>query len=147
MKVVKSDLKFLDYKLTNFEYTASTNEEENIEYEVTIETKLRKPKKISEPPIRGYLMRIDLELKIRGKVGKRVPIKVKCALSGIFSSEKLEEKEFVRLCATSGVANLIIVARSIIISFTSQTGNKPIIMPLINLLETYKKSIEKDKKE
>ena len=145
MKTVESDLKFLDYKIISFEYISVIDEQNtDIKYEVTIAPKLSKPQEITDGPLKGHnMVKVNLTVKIRGKVGKRMPVKLKCEILGLFVSEKLSQENIIHFCATSGVANLLSIVRSIVISFTSQTGNKPIIMPLINLLQTYKKNIQK----
>ncbi|QTA38522.1 protein-export chaperone SecB [Thermosipho ferrireducens] len=139
MKAQKSILEFLDYRITKFEYiNASFKEIKNINYEVLINTKIGKP--VLEDKSNKYLSRLDLDIQIKGKSGRTVPVKVKCSISGLFSaSTEINEEEFLKLCSTSGFANLIMISRSVIISFTSQTGNKPIVLPLINLLKTYEK--------
>jgi len=150
MKTVKSSLEFVDYKITSFEYQSSLDSSEKIKYTISIETKMGKLKEKSEIEFKKNLARIDLNLKLKGKVGKRIPVKITCSISGIFAADKMiSEEDFMKLCSTSGVANLLMILRSIIISFTSQTGNKPIIMPFINLLETYRRNIglvDKNKK-
>jgi preprotein translocase subunit SecB len=137
---VKSSLEFVDYRITNFEYKVSLENNENIDYLITIEPKIGKLEKASRNDDEKNFARIDLKLQLKGKAGRKVPLKINCSISGIFTADKtLTDEKFVHLCSTSGVANLLMIVRSLIISFTSQSGNKPIIMPLINLIETYRK--------
>ena len=145
MKAQKSTLEFLDYKITKFEYeNSSIKIFKNIKYEVKINTKVGKP--ILDEQSSSYINRVDLDIHVRGKAGRTVPTKIKCSISGLFGADaSLNKEEFLKFCTTSGVANLIMISRSIIISFTSQTGNKPIILPLINLLKTYEKHFKESK--
>ncbi|SHH27655.1 protein-export chaperone SecB [Thermosipho atlanticus] len=143
MKAQKSDIEFLDYKITKFEYVnLLQSKEENIKYEVRVNPQIGKIVKDDEHG--KYFVRLDLALQINGKKGRTILTKIRCSITGLFAgSTKLNEKDFLSLCATSGFANLIMITRSVIISFTSQSGNIPVIMPLINLLKTYEQNSQK----
>ena len=63
---------------------------------------------------------------------------------GKFSSAVLlEEEKFKEMCLLNGVATLFQISRAVMVSFTSQTGNTPIIIPLTNINSSLKTENQK----
>ncbi len=80
---------------------------------------------------------IDLSFSLR--MGRLTFLNVKLSISGQFEAVNMKEETFEELIKYSGVANLLQIARSYIISMTSQNGlTPPAVLPMINLVELYK---------
>ncbi len=86
----------------------------------------------------------DVSVEMRIKSGNTTYIIVKLSIKGHFKGQNMKEEQFKEFIKYSGVSNLTQIARSYIISMTSQLGiMPPIVLPMINLVELYKSQKEK----
>ncbi len=141
VKMKESDIALLDYRVTKFSYDSDIilEDEEKIKYESYMKLGVSGPfqKEINEKE-KVLLLRLDMELRIRGKIKRKNVVKINIKISGMLGTEKLSEEKFKELAPGVGVSNLLAIARSVILSFTSQTGNPPVMMPILNVKESLK---------
>ena len=87
---------------------------------------------------------VDLHIDLKLKSGKVTFISTKLSIKGNFAGKNMNKQQFIEFMKFSGVSNLTQIARSYIISMTSQLGiMPPIVLPMINLVEFYKKQERK----
>lgn len=149
MKMKESDVVLLDYRITRFHYDSEIilEDEEKIKYESYMKLGLTEP---VHQEIKGEevtLLRLDIELRIRGKVKRKNVVKIDLSISGMMGTQKLTEEEFKKIAPGVGVSNLLAIARSAVISLTSQTGNPPVLLPILNIRESIKKAAVEDQRD
>ncbi len=89
---------------------------------------------------------LDIQIKIDGKEGERNALKLVLDIIGEFQAEDLDENEMKKWCKAKGAYDLIQVARSVVLSFTSQAGMNPgLIIPPINLDKMFEEKSKKKK--
>lgn len=139
MKAEKSDFSFDEYSITDMKYkfdrdlaihkaTKMVNFSINFVPDVHIDE--------LENKLEGF---VDLKLSIDGLVDDDKLAEIFINILGKFSAIDMNKSTFENFCRINGVASLFQIARAIIASFTSQTGNMPILIPLINVTSSKEK--------
>ena len=88
---------------------------------------------IQETEEKNYFGRVKLQIGIKSKVRNKIVRKVSVLIVGEFKGEEVDEKNFENLCKINGVANLLLIARAIIASVTSQITYPSVVLPLFDL--------------
>jgi len=143
MKAQKSFFSFDDYSIEKTEYkfnreVASQYRDELVNFSLNFD-----PEISIEEIKEGFIGNIKLKVSVRGKIKNRIVTKMNVYILGKFSSTSLGEEKFREMCYLNGIATLFQISRAVIVSFTSQTGNTPIIIPLTNIASSI--DIEKKK--
>lgn len=145
MNAEKSNFSFDEYSITDIQYTFDRdlmvqNSDKMVDFSVQFIPEIQ----INEQA--GKLSGIvKLRIYVEGKIENKKLVNTDINIYGKFSSSTLEKDKFDQYCRLSGVATLFQIARAVIISFTSQTGNTPIIIPLTNISSSQQTMNEPEK--
>jgi len=146
MSAEQSIFSFDEYSITDIQYIfdrdlMAQNRDKKVDFSVQFTPEI----KINE--LEGKLSGIvKLQISVEGKVKKMNLVNTSVNIFGKFSSSNLEKDKFNQYCRLNGVATLFQIARALIISFTSQTGNIPIIIPLTNIIASQEITNQKTRK-
>ena len=140
VKMKESDLVLLDYRITKLHYDSEIilENKENIKYETHMKLGVSDPIHREINKEKAMLMRIDIELRIRGKIKRKNIVKIDMTISEMLGTQRLSEDEFKKVAPGVGISNLLAIARSAVLSLTSQTGNPPVMLPILNVRESMK---------
>ena len=149
VKMKESDLVLLDYRITKLHYDSEIilENKENIKYETHMKLGVSDPIHREINKEKAMLMRIDIELRIRGKIKRKNIVKIDMTISEMLGTQRLSEDEFKKVAPGVGVSNLLAIARSAVLSLTSQTGNPPVMLPILNVRESMKNAGTKHDKK
>lgn len=148
-KMKESDLVLLDYRITKLHYDSEIilENKENIKYETHMKLGVSDPIHREINKEKAMLMRIDIELRIRGKIKRKNIVKIDMTISEMLGTQRLSEDEFKKVAPGVGISNLLAIARSAVLSLTSQTGNPPVMLPILNVRESMKNAGTKHDKK
>lgn len=148
-KMKESDLVLLDYRITKLHYDSEIilENKENIKYETHMKLGVSDPIHCEINKEKAMLMRIDIELRIRGKIKRKNIVKIDMTISEMLGTQRLSEDEFKKVAPGVGISNLLAIARSAVLSLTSQTGNPPVMLPILNVRESMKNAGTKHDKK
>ncbi len=133
LKITSISIYKASFEIKNF---ISNNQQ--LETQVTIKPNINVLK--SENTSDNQISIVDLIIGMNLKNKDVSFVEVNLSIKGSFIGEGINEQQFMELVKFSGVSNLIQISRSYIISMTSQLGiMPPIVLPMINLEELYKK--------
>lgn len=132
---VGSTVKDLFFKNDFISYAETDELERTIDVSYEVEDIIDSPE--HEHLIMGILL-LHVKVKIQGDNSssqkKKNDLDLSITLEGCFHSNTLEEEKFKEMLEINGCATLYSIARSIIISITSQSfANGPCILPMINV--------------
>jgi len=149
VKMKESDLVLLDYRITKLHYDSEIilENKENIKYETHMKLGVSDPIHREINKEKAMLMRIDIELRIRGKIKRKNIVKIDMTISEMLGTQRLSEDEFKKVAPGVGISNLLAIARSAVLSLTSQTGNPPVMLPILNVRESMKNAETKHDKK
>ncbi len=149
VKMKESDLVLLDYRITKLHYDSEIilENKENIKYETHMKLGVSDPIHREINKEKAMLMRIDIELRIRGKIKRKNIVKIDMTISEMLGTQRLSEDEFKKVAPGVGISNLLAIARSAVLSLTSQTGNPPVMLPILNVRESMKNAGTKHDKK
>ncbi|RKX36486.1 MAG: hypothetical protein DRP19_03735 [Thermotogae bacterium] len=74
-------------------------------------------------------------------------MKIDMTISEMLGTQRLSEDEFKKVAPGVGISNLLAIARSAVLSLTSQTGNPPVMLPILNVRESMKNAGTKHDKK
>ncbi|MCL4408336.1 MAG: hypothetical protein M1542_08270 [Thermotogae bacterium] len=146
MNAEKSIFSFDEYSITDIQYTfdrnlMAQNRDKMVDFSVQFTPEIQINE--LESKLDGI---VQLRISVEGKVENKNLVNASVNIFGKFSSSDLGKDKFDQYCRLSGVATLFQIARAVVISFTSQTGNTPIIIPLTNISSSQQTTNEKTKK-
>ena len=139
-KNIESAFQMISFSIysANFEVKRTP---QNIPLRTQLKFNVRLPNEISGDETKGAA---DVHVDLKLKSGKLTFITIKLSIKGYFKGENINKEKFIEFVKYPGVSNLTQIARSYIISMTSQLGiMPPIVLPMINLVEFYKNQKEK----
>ncbi len=120
---------FKGYSIEDFEYKfEKITEQKEFKYKVLYDYAFQ----VSDREVNSGIL--EYTLKIMAHSEDKEFLIVSLLLKGFFATEeKVDHKEFVERLFDVGLPNMFQIARAIIASFTSLTGNSPLIIPLMDL--------------
>jgi len=94
-------------------------------------------KESQEPGVR-YLGILELIIKVKATIKKKLLFKIELEMEGAFTgdAEKLTHEKFAEMLEMNGLITLLQISRAYILSVTCQSGiNPPVKMPMINVFK------------
>lgn len=126
----------------SFEIAMTPLKDKNLNSNVQLNVNVSK-NKASDGEMKGNAD-VDISFSLENEEGKFLDVKL--SVIGQFEASDMDEKPFEEFVKYSGVSNLLQIARSYIITMTSQHGlTPPALLPMINLVELYKNAENKNK--
>lgn len=143
-EVVNADFRFLAHRISDFSFSLQEGVK-NMSISLDIDPDLEY--KCLDNGC--YIGLLTLSVKVRGRSGRKISLKLDASIKGKFEAPaSMEKNTFESFCMISGTATLIPLLRAAILSFTSQAGmNPPIKIPLINVPQSLSKAGKKEGKE
>lgn len=140
-EAVKAEFRFLAYRISDFSFSIQEGVKD-------IETSLKMDPKLEH--VRSddgcHFGILSLSVRIRGRRGKKVVLKLDATIKGKFDApESMKAETFESFCIINGTATLIPLLRATIMSFSSQAGmNPPIRIPLVNVPKSFSENDKVD---
>ena len=138
----KGVIRFDGYRLTDFDYVCSSGFEFPADQERNYNMRIQK----KTERLTDQTMQVELKVSVFWSDNDdydNAPFKVFASLVGRFTSDSQIDLKW----ETNAIAILFPYVRSIITSFTSQTGREPVILPTINVAALLKSEAAKQESE
>lgn len=133
-KITKSCMQFNGYEVNNLNFELSPYYKDNTEFKISPFFKM----KVEDYDIDKYKVQLIFELRANDE--NPLPFNISITMTGDFSINMDEENESLRqaLLHENAVAIMFPFLRSILASLTTTANVSPLILPIINLADSFK---------